>query len=308
MVVEDVAAASPRPSEVDRLIADLQSPDPIRRDASVARLRVLGARALPRLSRFIASSAGSSARARALSALEGLDDPHASEIALTALGESDVDVVVAALGVLRSWVPRESGTRLFESITTIAIDRTRDARIRVAALDALSELPDHLVRPLREQAPPPEAAGPPLDNPVAAREWIEAYGNKATLATLHDAIKAFRESETRADSNRGRDEWLKARGAAHRMLAARGSRLALYDARETFSAARSPLPDGFLEAIERVGDASCLEPLAHAWSATREAAWRARLSEAARQIVVRAKLSGRSTVVKGLRANWAGFI
>jgi len=303
-----VAAASSRPNEVDRLITDLESPDPVRRDASVARLRVLGARALPRLSRFIASSDGSGARAHAMSALEGLDDPRASEIALAALGEPNVDVVIAALGVLRGWVTRESGTRLLESITAITVDRSRDARLRVAALDALSELPDDLVRPLREQAPPPEAAGPPLDNPLAAREWIDAYGDKATLATLHDAIKAFRESENRADSSRGRDGWLNARGAAHRMLGARGSRLALYDARETISAAQSPLPAGFLEAIERVGDASCLEPLARAWSATRDTAWRAQLSEAARQIVARAGLGARSAVVKGLRANWAGFI
>ena len=39
-----------RPSDdIDRLIADLQSSDSIRRDAAVARLRILGSRALPRL-------------------------------------------------------------------------------------------------------------------------------------------------------------------------------------------------------------------------------------------------------------------
>jgi hypothetical protein len=293
---------------VDRLIADLESSDPIRRDASVARLRVLGGRALTRLTKVIESSASPGARALAMSALEGLDDAHASELAFTALGQPEIDIVIAALGVLRGWVPRENGTRLLEAITAIVVDRSRDARVRLAALDALADLPDHLVRPIREQAPPPEAAGPPLDNPVAAREWVEAHGGSATLATLHDAIKAFRESEGRADTGRGRDEWLKARGAAHRVLAARGSRLALYDVRETFSSARSPLPAGFLEAIERVGDASCLEPLAHAWSATREGAWRTRLSDAARHIVARAKLGGRSAVVKGIRANWAGFI
>jgi hypothetical protein len=293
---------------VDRLITDLQSSDPIRRDASVARLRVLGARALPRLARFMESSDAPGARVLALSALEGIDDAHASEIAFTALNEPDVDIVVAALAVLRSWVTRETGTRLLESITAIAVDRRRDARVRVAALDALSELPDHLVKPVREQAPPPEDAGPPLDSPVAAREWIEAHGNNATLATLHEVIKAFREAEDRADTSRSRDEWLKARGAAHAVLAARGSRLALYDARETFSSTRVPLPPGFLDAIRRVGDTSCLEPLAHAWSATREANWRAQLSEAAREIVARAKLTGRSAVLKGIRANWAGFI
>ena len=243
-----------------------------------------------------------------MSALDGLEDPHSADIAMKALNTSDVGVVIAALGVLRSWVPRETGTRLLEAIAAIAVDKGRDARIRVAAIDALSDLPDHLVRPIREQAPPPEAAGPPIDNPVAAREWVEAHGGKATLATLHDAIKTFRESEGRADTSRRREEWVRARGAAHRMLADRGSRLALYDVRETFTAAQSPLPPGFVEAIGRVGDASCLEPLARAWSATQEASWRAQLSEAARQIIARAKLGGRNAVVKSIRANWAGFI
>ncbi len=297
-----------RANEVDRLIADLESSDTVRRDASVARLRVLGARALPRLSTFIATHTDGSARAHALSALDGVDDPRVIEVGVKALDASDAETVIAALGVLRSWVAHETGTRLLEAITAIAVDRGRDARIRVAALEALSDLPDDLVRPIREQAPPPEAGGPPLDNPVAALGWIEAHGEKATLATLHDAITTFRDSEGRADTNREREEWRKARGAAHRTLAGRGSRLALYDARETFSAAQAALPPGFLDALERVGDASCLEPLARAWSASGDARWRQQLSGVARQILVRSKLGSRNAVVKGVRANWVGFI
>ena len=303
-----MAPASSRPSEVDRLIADLQSPDPIRRDASVARLRVIGARAFGRLSRFIETSDTPAARALAISALDGLEDPHAVDIAFAALSASDVDTVVAALTVLRSWVPREPGTRLLEAITAIAVDRARDARVRVAALDSLSDLPDDLVRPIREQAPPPEAGGPPLDNPMAARDWVEAHGERTTLATLHDAIKSFRDAESRAETSGARTEWLRARGAAHHVLAIRGSRLALYDARETFDAAKDPLPTGFVETMVNLGDASCLEPLARAWSATGDAGWRAQLSEAARRIVTRSKLGGRNAVVRGIRANWSGFI
>ncbi len=93
---------------------------------------------------------------------------------------------------------------------------------------------------------------------------------------------------------------------AHSLL--RGSRIALYDVRETFSTAKAPLPNGFIETIADLGDASCLEPLARAWSATRDAGWRTQLSEAARRIVTRAKLGGRNAVVKGIRANWSGFI
>ena len=292
---------------MDRLIADLESPDPIRRDASVARLRVLGPRAFPRLAQFIDSSGTAGARALAISALEGLEDPHAVEIAVAALGATDIETVVAALNVLRSWVPRETGTRLLELITAIAVDRALDARVRVAALDALSDLPDDLVRPIREQAPPPEAGGPPLDNPAAARDWVEAHGARATLATLHDAIKSFRDAEGR-ETRGGQREWVRARGAAHHILAHRGSRLALYDARETLSTAKDTLPPGFVEAMASLGDATCLEPLARAWSATRDAGWRTQLSEAARQIMTRSKLGGRNAVVKGIRANWPGLI
>jgi hypothetical protein len=306
--VDDVTPARSRPSDVDRLIADLQSPDPIRRDASAARLRVLGARALPRLAKVIESSGASSVRARAMSALEGIDDRQASEIALHALTDTDADLIVAALGVLRGWVPRETGTRILEAIAAIAVDRTRDARLRVAAVEALSDLPDDLVRPIREQAPLPEATGPLLNDPVAASDWVDAHGAKATLATLHDAIKMFRNAEDRADTSGGRTEWMKARGAAHEKLADRGSRLALYDARETLSRTLAPLPLGFLDAIERVGDASCLEPLARAWSSTRDTGWRTRLAQAARRIVARSKLNGRNAVVKGIRTNWPGFL
>ena len=293
---------------IDRLIADLQSSDPVRRDASVARLRVLGPRVLPRLVLFIESATAANARAHAIAVLDGMQDRRVPEIALAALVDPDVPTVIAALGVLRGWVSGERGTRLLEAISAIAVDTARDARVRVAAIDALSDLPDDLVRPIREQGPPPEAGGPPLDNPVAAREWVEAHGGTATLATLHDAIKSFRDSEGRERIGRARQEWIRARGAAHQLLADRGSRLALYDARETVSTAQSPLPPGFLEAMGRLGDATCLEPLARAWAATREAGWRAKLAETARHIVTRSKLSGRNAVVKGIRANWAGFI
>ena len=306
--MNDIAIGPSRPREADRLIANLASPDPVTREASVARLRVLGPPVIPRLASFIDSSADSTARVLAMSVLEGFDDPRAADIALAALASTDNDIVIGALGVLRGWVPLEDGTRLLEAITAIAIDHGRGTRVRRAAVDALSALPDDLVRPIRAQAPPPEAGGPPLDNPVAAHEWIDAHGANVTLAALHDAIKSFRELETRAQTNRSRDEWVRARGAAHRVLADRGSRLAVYDARETLSAAQSPLPPGFLEAVARVGDASCLEPLARAWSAAKEPRWRTELSEVARHIVARSKLTGRSAILKALRADWEGFV
>jgi len=299
-----------RPSgDVDRLIADLQSPDSIRRDAAVARLRILGARALPRLVQLAASHDSPAVRALALDALEGVDDPRAIDAAFAALGDADNDVVIAALGVLGRWVAGEPGTRLLDAITAIAVDRARDARVRVAAVAALSDLPEHLLQPIREQAPPPESAGPLLEDPVQVREWVQAYGRSATLSTLHEIVTRTRERE-QAESSAGlRREWQQARGRAHQALAARGSLVALYDLRETFEGAAVPLPQSFLSAAALIGDASCLEPLARAWAAAgKDLEWKHQLSTTAATIMRREKLTGRSAVVKKLRTNFPGFV
>lgn len=295
--------------DIDRLIADLQSSDSIRRDAAVARLRILGNRASPRLSDLVTAHESAAVRALALDALEGLDDVRAIDVAFDALRDGNIEVVIAALGVLRRWVAEETGTRLLDAITAITVDRSRDARVRVAALAALSELPEHLVRPIRDQAPPPESAGPSLDDPVQVREWIQAYGAGATLSTLHELITRTREREHAESSSRLRSEWLQARGRAHQALAKRDSLVALYDLRETFEAATGALPQSFLSTAAAIGDASCLEPLARAWAtAGKDLDWNHQLSTTAATIMRREKLTGRSAAVKKLRANFPGFI
>ncbi len=100
------------------------------------------------------------------------------------------------------------------------------------------------------------------------------------------------------------------RAAAHAVLARRGSRVALYDLRETFDAAQAPLPLDFLAAVTTLGDASCLEPMARAWAASPagETWWRDRLADAAADIMHRTRLSGRSNVVKRIRGRWTGFL
>lgn len=295
--------------EIDRLIADLQSSDSIRRDAAVARLRILGGRALPRLLELVTTHESATVRARALDALDGLDDVRAIEVAFDALRDGDVDVVIAALGVLRGWVAEETGTRLLDAITALVVDRSRDARVRVAALGALSELPEQLVKPIRDQAPPPESAGPSLEDPVAVREWIQAYGADATLSTLHELVTRTRERERAESSSRLREEWLQARGRAHQALAKRNSLVALYDLREAFEGATIALPQSFVSTAVAIGDASILEPLARAWAAGgRDLDWKHQLSTAAATIMRRERLTGRSAAVKKLRANFAGFV
>jgi hypothetical protein len=296
-------------SDIDRLIADLQSSESVRRDAAVARLRILGSRALPRLIDLVASHESAVVRALALDAIEGIDDVRVIDVAYDALRDGDIEVVIAALGVLRRWVAEETGTRLLDAITAITVDRNLDARVRVAALAALSELPEHLVRPIRDQAPPPESAGPSLDDPVQVREWIQAYGAGATLNTLHELVTRTREREHAESSSQLRSEWLQARGRAHQALAKRDSVVALYDLRETFEGATSALPQSFLSTATAIGDASCLEPLARAWAASgKDLDWKHQLSMTATAIMRREKLTGRSAVVKKLRANFPGFV
>jgi len=296
-------------SDIDRLIADLQSTDSIRRDAAVARLRILGSRALPRLIDLITSDAPASVRALALDALDGVNDVRAIDVAFDALRDGDVDVVISALGTLRAWVPGETGTRLLDAITAMTVDRARDARVRVAALAAISELPEHLLRPIRDQAPPPESAGPSLDDPVAVREWIQAYGSDATLSTLHALVTKTREREHAESSSRLRSEWLQARGRAHQALARRQSLVAVYDLRETFETATGALPQTFVSSAAAIGDASCLDPLARAWAAAgKDLNWKHELSTTAAAIMRRERLTGRSAAVKKLRANFPGFV
>jgi hypothetical protein len=294
---------------VERLIADLGDAGSTTREAAVARLRVIGARAFPHLSSLIASSAPAPARAAALTAIEGVHDPRSMALALAALQDVDTDVVVAAVGVLRGWLTQEAGTQVLEAITALALDKRRDAAVRLAALDALSELPSQLVAPIRERAPVATGERPELSDPAALRAWLSEHEATAPLSALHDAVTGARDREGTGSAATAAGEWTRVRGAAHVALANRGSRVAMYDLREAFDLASGPLPTDFLAAVARVGDDSCLEPLARAWAGAKgEPWWRSRLMEAAKDIVARLRLSGRHATLKRVRTKWPGFL
>ena len=297
-----------RAGEVERLVADVRDGSPLQRDAAVARLRVIGGRAIDKLSSLLGPTTPAAARVAALKALDGVDDPRAVSLALDKLADADIEVVFGAIGVLRGWVTREDGTRVLDRLTAIALDTARPSPVRLAALDALSSLPRHLVDPLLQHA---HAAHPPpvLDDPIGAREWLASH-HGLPLSELHDFIVHAREAEKRESSARRRQDWLVTRAAAHAVLAQRGSRVALYDLRETFDAADAPLPLDFLVAAAAIGDASCLEPMARAWAAVPagETWWRDRLADVAAEIIHRTRLSGRSSAVKRIRAKWTGFL
>lgn len=207
--------------------------------------------------------------------------------------------------------------RTLDALTALALDTSRHAAVRLAALDALSDLPRDLVGPVldaaraaaRAAATPEQAMAPPLDDPLTARDWLAADGPAAPLSTVHDLIVRLRERE-RAEADASlRQAWQVSRGAAHALLAQRGSRVALYDLRETFDAAADPLPLDFLTAVSAIGDASCLEPMAQAWSvADRGSWWHNRLADTAGHLMRQAGLTGRKAVIRRIRARWPGFL
>ena len=91
------------------------------------------------------------------------------------------------------------------------------------------------------------------------------------------------------------------RFAAHLVLARRKSRIALYDLRESFEAAKAPLPVDALAAVTLVGDASCLEAIASAYTRSRNSAWRRQLLETFHAVVKREKLTPRHAVIRRLQ-------
>jgi hypothetical protein len=101
-----------------------------------------------------------------------------------------------------------------------------------------------------------------------------------------------------------RDQWRLTRAAAHVALAHRGSRLALYDLRESVEASKGPLPVEFLAAISLIGDASCVEAIAAAHAKAKDSWWRRHLAEAFSAIVHREKLTRRHAVMRKAERKW----
>jgi hypothetical protein len=303
--------------EIAKLVAQLREGSPVQREAAIARLRVIGARAIDRLVAVLRASAPAIVHASALKALEGIDDVRSRDLALESLKASSPAVAVAAVATLRHWLA--SDPLVLDAIIGLALDTGRDASVRLAALDALSELPRATVQPVLQQvggSDPGLAAKATSDVPRAIFEqpagftdWLVVRGASAPLSEIHDAIVRIRAHERDEPSARLRQEWQIARAAAHAALAKRGSRVALYDIRETFDEAPGPLPLDFLTAVTINGDASCLEPLARAWAtAGNEAWWRDRLRDAVQAIVTREKLTARHSSIRKLRARFPGLV
>jgi hypothetical protein len=331
-----------RPSsnaELRQLIDELGGTDEIQRESAVARLVLMGGRAAERLLLEF-PSAPPAARAGMLRVLEALGDARAVPLARAALADPSADTGIAAIGVLRAFLnsPQSALARdALDAIVATALDGSRPAGPRLASLDALRVLPadvreavrrnladdrDPEVRARAAPASPRGAgAGPAaLDeaawlNAVAGRlpsspevlkQAIAARRGTARLTELQHLVDHLRGREQRETDAGRREEWRVVRGAVHQALAARNSRLALYDLRDSLLDA-DRLPVAFLAALEEIGDATCLETLAAAYEASSrsgDAWWREHVATAFRAILLREGLTRRHAAVKRTMTRW----
>ncbi len=326
---------------VDRLIADLSSADAIARDAAIARLTVIGARAVHRLLGIAADPhADAPTRSAAFRALEAIADPRTLDTALEAIASEEATVAAAAAGVARALLKTAKGVEALDLLTTVALDRQRPTAVRLAAIRALTDLDPGMVKPvLAELSRDPDEAvamavsgpgqqsrsptnplallreaaeGGAIADPADVRRALARSGAKAPLSMLHQLIERAREHE-RAAEGEARSGWTAVRGAAHAVLAQRGSRLALYDLRESIEAAKTPLAVEFVAAMTSLGDASCLEAVASAYgrastgAPVKEDWWRRSLADVFRAIVEREGLTGRHAIAKRVEKRWPGL-
>ena len=329
MVIKASSAA-----EIRRLVDALSRADDAGREAAAARLRVIGPRAIDRLLAAYAKASTPASRATILRVLEPIADARCVAPARAALGDADDEVATGGAAVLRGLVdgadPRVANDAL-EALIAVALDEAGSPTARRSAADVLRDLPAVMRAGILDALAPPAATassagvtprralasaerwrnaldGRMPDRPSILREAMAAHSTGASLPELQKLVEAIRAHETVAGAEG--PEWLALRGAVHQLLASRGSRIALYDLRETLERSSSPLPVSFLSALHTIGDRACLEPLAAAFahSPARETWWRQQLASAFQAIMRREKLTARSAAVKKIAAKWPGIV
>jgi HEAT repeat protein len=328
--------------QIDALIAKLSSDSGSTREAAVARLTVLGTRTVDRLIAVVESHAPVLARVAALQALEAIASPRAIDVALKALDDSDPAVASAAVSTAQTFLRSARGADVVDRVTQVALDPLRRPDVRLAAIEGLSTLESATLMPLwrilaqdsnpqvraraeaeasPKPATPPDplrdvsaaAEGPLPDDPIALGHAVAKAAASIPLPILQGLVDRVREREAVEPPGR-RAEWTKTRAAAHLALAGRGSRLALYDLRESLERATGPLPVEFLAALSQIGDASCLEAIAaayaHSPASNRGSAdwWREHLASAFHTIVKREGLTRRHAVIRKIAKRWGDAI
>jgi HEAT repeat protein len=287
----------------DTLVAELSNQREAVREAAIARLTIVGARAVDRLIELAASSGPSIGRVAALRTLEAIGDRRALPTALTLISDPDPEIAVAAVGVARAFVKGRHGVQAVDRLSAIAVDRSRPAALRAAAVHALRDLGEPTIAPLLKQVGDDPAIR--LSELDAMRATVDASA-KAPLQALLRLVEDIRQREEAAPAST-RAAWTEVRGAAHLALARRGSRIALYDLREAIERAKSPQPAAFLSALTLIGDASCLEPIATAYAHAADLWWKKQLADAFHAIVKRERITRRHAVMRKIRTKGLGI-
>lgn len=303
----------------------------MRREAGIARLAVIGPRAVDALLRAYASTGDRDTRIAILRALDASGDRRLIALAREAIGQGG-EVAVAAATALRGLldsVDDSAATESLDLLVATVLDTSAERLVRMTAFDALHVMPEELRGRIREALrsdPDPHLKARARDSSsslaVADAIWQDALEGKLpdSAAVLRDAVQTrasatpFGSLQKMIDAVRAREgavsatrrgEWQAVRGALHQGLALRGSRVAVYDLRESLEDASKPLPVSFLTALHVVGDSSCLEPLAAAYSRDgSDARWQSQLTAAFRAIARRERVTRRHAIVKRIATRW----
>ncbi|MFI5244642.1 MAG: hypothetical protein ACHQQR_05400, partial [Gemmatimonadales bacterium] len=271
----------------------------------------------------------------ALRALEAIGDPRALDPALQVMNGADAAVATAAVRVVQTFVRGPRSASAVDGLTSVALNPSRPEAVRVAAVQALRKLKASTIAPLlaslgadKNAAVRAEAglgndralyrardlavgvlrgvAEKSLsDDPATLRRTLGREGGSVPLPDLLRIVERVRDREATEPAAK-RAEWITARAAAHLALAQRGSRLALYDIRETLEAAGAPLPLDMLTALSLIGDQSCLEAMVGAWARSKDSWWRDRLADTFQAIVTRERLTRRHAILKRIEKRWKG--
>jgi len=319
-------------ADIARLMEELVSGDAQRRDLAAARLAVIGTRATTALLTLASNAeAAPAARVAAIETLDAIGDTRAATLAHTlAVEPGDDALAVAAIDLLGQIAGGQDtrATKAFDRLAALVVSTEASTTRRLAALTALEGQPEALLKPLykalakdpasrvvarvtRRQAGAVESLealvsqGLPGDPDVVAAV-VRDDGDQTPVTVLKKAVDATRVHERAAVQPDVRARWSVVRGALHQHLAARNSRLALYDLRETLEQATGPLPVGFLSAASAIGDAACLTPLANAWvhAAEDDRWWREHLADAFGAIVKREALTRRHAALQKILTRW----
>ncbi|MGV3518478.1 hypothetical protein [Luteitalea sp.] len=331
-----------RPGQSRTLLDELLAThDAVAVEAAIARLAIIGRPALRLVVQQLAT-ADQTHLPRLLRVLERIGDPGTLGAIRPLLGHAAPEVAgaaVDAMGALLDARETAVASGALDALTATLLDTSRADVVRVRALEAIASAPERsetydadVLEPLRDQlrrdpsaalrdavaAPPPggEDAAPALDGdacleavaagtlptaPEVLRQALATHGPDAPLTILHRVIERVRVHE-RAVAPDLVEGWRVVRAAAHLALAARGSRLAIYDLRESLEVLGEQTPVGMLSALQQVGDASVLDAVAEAWQASDNAWFKGQLTGIFRAVVDREKLTRRHAAVKKITA------